>query len=62
MLKRTKENDKLVYEFRELQRKAREATNEKDKEHFSKLASEKHNEILMCEFEGDKNIKRFNTT
>lgn len=61
MLKRNVENDKLVYELRDLQKKAREATTTEDRECFSKLASEKHNEILMREFDGDKNIKRFNT-
>jgi hypothetical protein len=60
MLEHTEENDKLVYELRELQKRAREATNEEDKEHFLKLASEKHNEILVREFDGDKNIGRFN--
>ncbi len=55
------EREKLILEYKELLKKTREATTTEDKEHFSKLASEKHNEILMCEFGGDKNIKRFNT-
>lgn len=50
----------MILELRELRKKAREATNEKDKAHFLKLASEKHNEILVREFDGDKNIGRFN--
>lgn len=53
--------EKLILEYKELLKKKRESTTPKDKEHFSKLASEKHNEILMCEFGGDENIKRFNT-
>lgn len=59
MLERNEENDKLVRELRELEKKVKEAITTDDKEHFSKLASEKHNEILMREFENDKNIGRF---
>jgi hypothetical protein len=50
----------MTLELRELQKKAREATKKKDKEYFLKLASEKHDEILVREFDGDKNIGRFN--
>lgn len=54
------ERKKLITEYRALLKKSRESTTTEDKEHFSKLASEKHNEILMSEFGGDKNIGRFN--
>lgn len=54
------EREKLITEYRALLKKSRESTTTEDKEYFSKLASEKHNEILMCEFGGDRNIGRFN--
>ena len=53
------EREKLVAEYRALLKKRREATTEKEKEYFSKLAAQKHDEILVCEFGGDKNIGRF---
>lgn len=59
MLEHSAENDKLVCELRELQKKTREAATQEEKEYFSKLASEKHNEIFIAEF-GDRNFKRFN--
>ena len=55
------EREKLITEYRMLLKKSREATTAKDKEYYSRLASEKHDEILICEFEGDGNIKRFNS-
>lgn len=61
MLEHSPENDKLVRELHAVEKKFREATTQEEKEHYGKLASEKHNEILMREFEGDKNIGRFNT-
>jgi hypothetical protein len=53
------EREKLISEYRELLKKRREATTKEDKEYFSRLASQKHDEILICEFGGDKNIGRF---
>lgn len=52
--------DKLIRQYKELLKKSREATDEKEKKRFSTLASEKHEEILMEEMGRDKNIKRFN--
>lgn len=54
-----KKNDRLVREYRDLMRKAKEAANTEDKKQFEKLALEKHKEMLTCEFE-DKNAGRFN--
>lgn len=52
------EREKLINEYKNLLKKSREATTPEEKEHFIKLASEKHDEILICEF-GDRNFKRF---
>lgn len=59
MLEHSEKNDKLVRQLREYEKKFREATTTEDKEQFSKLAREKHDEILMEEMGGDRNIKRF---
>lgn len=59
MLKHNEKNDRLVREYRDLMRKAKEAANAEDKKQFEKLALEKHKEMLTCEFE-DKNVGRFN--
>lgn len=59
MLERNKENDELVLQHRELLKKAKNAKNEEEKSKYMKLAAEKHDEMLMCEF-GDRNFKRFN--
>lgn len=60
MLERNKENEELVREYRELVKKSREAKTISDKEYYSKLASEKHDEMFIREF-GDRNFKRFNS-
>lgn len=54
------ERDKLILEYESLLKKAREASSEDEKEKYSQLAHEKHQEILMLQFGGDKNIGRFN--
>lgn len=59
MLKHNEKNDRLVREYRDLMRKAKEAANIEDKKQFEKLALEKHKEMITCEFE-DKNAGRFN--
>lgn len=59
MLEHSEKNDKLVRQLREYEKKSREATATDEKERFSKLAREKHDEILMEEMGGDRNIKRF---
>lgn len=59
MLKHNKKNDELVREYRDLVKKAKEASNTEYKKRFEKRALEKHKEILTREF-GDKNSGRFN--
>lgn len=54
------ERDKLMEEYRELLKKKREATTEEEKKHFKKLAIKKYDEMLICQFGGDKNLARFN--
>ena len=51
--------DRLVREHRELLKKARETADEKEKARILRLAEQKHNEMLVAEFD-DKNFKRFN--
>lgn len=60
MLERNKYNDRLVLEYRELLKKAKETADKKEKTRFLRLAEQKHNEMFVAEF-GDKNFKRFNT-
>lgn len=50
----------MILEYRELSQKAREATTKEEKKHFSDLSQKKYQEILIEEFDGDKNIGRFN--
>lgn len=52
--------EKLIAEYRELLKKHREAITKEEQERFSDLAHQKHQEILMEQFGGDKNIGRFN--
>lgn len=52
--------EKLITEYRELLKKRREATTEEEQNYFSDLSHKKHQEILMEQFGGDKNIGRFN--
>lgn len=59
MLERNKKNDELVRQYRELQKKAKNAANKTEKEHYEKLAEEKLDEMFVAEF-GDRNFKRFN--
>jgi hypothetical protein len=57
-MERNKENDELVRQYRELLKKANNAPDAKKKEYYLKLASEKHDEMIVKEFE-DNNFKRF---
>lgn len=59
MLEHNEKNDKLVRQYREFCDKAENATDEKEKEHYKKLAEAKRDEMFIAEF-GDKNYKRFN--
>ena len=60
MLERNAKNDELVRQYRQLLKKAKEAANEEEKARYEKLAEEKYNEMLIEEFDGDRNIGRFN--
>lgn len=60
MLEHNEHNDRLVRDYIELLKKAKEAANEEEKARYKKLAEEKHNEMLIEEFDGDRNIGRFN--
>lgn len=60
MIIRDEKMDELVIQYRELRKKAKNATNEEEKQHYNKLAEEKHTEMLIYGAEGDKNIGRFN--
>jgi hypothetical protein len=53
--------EKLVSEYKELLRQARESTTRKDEEYFLKLAGEKFDEIRIIQCGGDRNIGRFST-
>lgn len=59
MMEHNKENDELVSQYRELLKKVNNAPDAKKKEHYLKLASEIHDEMIVREFE-DNNFKRFN--
>ncbi|SFA87743.1 hypothetical protein SAMN05216249_10464 [Acetitomaculum ruminis DSM 5522] len=51
----------LIDEYLSLLKKSNESSTEEEKQKYSDLAHEKHQEILMEQFGGDKNIGRFNT-
>ena len=50
----------LRIEYKELLQKGREATTQEQRKYYSELSHKKHQEMLMEEFGGDKNIGRFN--
>lgn len=52
--------EKLIAEYRELLKNCMKADTKEEQERFSDLAHRKHQEILMEQFGGDKNIGRFN--
>ena len=51
----------LRLEYKELLQKGREATTQDQRKYYSELSHKKHQEMLMEEFGGDKNIGRFNS-
>lgn len=51
----------MIIEYKELLQKGREATTEEQRKYYSELSHKKHQEMLMEEFGGDKNIGRFNS-
>lgn len=50
----------LILEYKSLLKKSRESSTDSEKEKYSQLAHEKHQEIIMLQFGRDKNIGRFN--
>lgn len=50
----------LISEYKALLKKSRKSTTEEEKKKYSQSSHEKHQEILMEQFGGDKNIGRFN--
>ena len=50
----------MIIEYKELLQKGREATTQEQRKYYSELSHKKHQEMLMEEFGGDKNIGRFN--
>ncbi len=60
MNNKSEREKELISEYRELLRKSREVATEEEKNFFSDLSHEKHQEILIEHFGGDKNIGRFN--
>ncbi len=50
----------MILEYQELLQKGREATTQEQRKYYSELSHKKHQEILVEQFGGDKNIGRFN--
>lgn len=50
----------MIIEYKELLQKGREATTQEQRKYYSELSHKKHQEMLVEEFGGDKNIGRFN--
>lgn len=51
----------MIIEYKELLQKGREANTQEQRKYYSELSHKKHQEMLMEEFGGDKNIGRFNS-
>lgn len=50
----------MILEYQELLQKGREATTQEQRKYYFELSHKKHQEILVEQFGGDKNIGRFN--